>query len=63
MERLLPPRLLDILIATADRVVKLDASTASTTLSAGLSLEKLIRVRSVAKSVAKRLDHISVLEY
>ena len=43
MERLLPPRLCDALIATADRVIKLDASTTSATLSTGLSLEKSVK--------------------
>ena len=51
--------LLDALIATADRVVKLVTSTTSATLSTGLSLEKPVRVRSVAK----RLDHLSGLAY
>jgi hypothetical protein len=51
--------LLDALIATADRVVKLVTSTTSATLSTGLSLEKSVRVRSAAK----RLDHLSGLAY
>ena len=45
--------LLDTLIATADRVITLEGSTTSATLSTGLSLEQSVRVRSVAK----RLDH------
>jgi hypothetical protein len=45
--------LLDALIATADRVIKLVTSTTSATLSTGLSLKQSVRVRSVAK----RLDH------
>lgn len=36
-------RLLDALITAADRVIKLDASTTSTTLSTGLSLEKSVK--------------------
>ena len=44
--------LLDTLIATADRVITLEGSTTSATLSTGLSLEQSVRVRKVAK----RLD-------